>query len=141
MGAHVIEGGISAQWDRSDHDRVQAGQGGAPVFDILEAGQRHQFVVAGETGPIIVHNCENLIQHAARIHTMEAAVRASRRFHNYGLTFVNQVHDELVFVVPDDLVDEFLQCLIEELSTSPGWAPGIPLAAEGNFGTSYAEAK
>jgi hypothetical protein len=84
---------------------------------------------------------ENIIQHAARIHTMEAASRASRRFHNYGLTFVNQVHDELVFVVPDAVVSEFLQCLIEELSTPPGWAPGIPLAAEGNFGMSYAEAK
>lgn len=84
---------------------------------------------------------ENLVQFAARIHTMEAASRASRRFHNYGLTFVNQVHDELVFVVPDAVVSEFLQCLIEELSSAPNWAPGIPLAAEGNFGLSYAEAK
>lgn len=79
---------------------------------------------------------ENIVQALARIHTMDAALRIQKR-----LTLAMQVHDELVYVVPDHAVDETKRIILEEMRRRPTWAPQLPLEAEVGTGRSYGEAK
>jgi DNA polymerase III epsilon subunit-like protein len=79
---------------------------------------------------------ENIVQALARIVTMDAGLRIQKRT---GLAM--QVHDELVYVVPDEQVAEFKAILLEEMRRRPVWAPDLPLEAEVGEGRSYGEAK
>ena len=47
-----------------------------PVYDIINCGPRQQFVVLGDRGPFIVHNCTQAL---ARIVIMQSAVRLARQ--------------------------------------------------------------
>lgn len=80
----------------------------------------------------------NLIQFLAREITMYHAAILSRPAKMY---FALQVHDELVFVVPDDLVDKAVRACEIVMSTPPAWAAGIPLAVEVATGQTYGECK
>jgi DNA polymerase I-like protein with 3'-5' exonuclease and polymerase domains len=52
------------------------------------------------------------------------------------------VHDELVYVVPDEKVELMSQVMAEEMVRRPLWAPGLPLAVDPvGVGQSYGEAK
>lgn len=84
---------------------------------------------------------ENIVQALARIIVMDAGVRLQKIFSTYGIQLALQVHDELVFVVPDDLADVCLKIALEEMSRRPAWAPTLPLAAEAGFGATYGDAK
>jgi DNA polymerase len=79
---------------------------------------------------------ENIVQALARIITMDAALRIQRRIH-LGM----QVHDELVYGVPNDRLEEVRGVVLEEMSRRPLWMPTLPLAAEVGTGASYGEAK
>ncbi len=80
---------------------------------------------------------ENITQALARIVVMDAAVRLYRK----GLRFVLQAHDELVYIVPEDNVDEAKQTIHGEMIRPPSWAPDLPLTADVGVGDSYASAK
>jgi hypothetical protein len=80
---------------------------------------------------------ENIVQFLARIDTMEAAMRISAR----GYRFNSQAHDELIWVVPDDKVEDCMRVALEEMRRPPTWGPDIPLNAECSFGQSYGDAK
>jgi DNA polymerase len=84
---------------------------------------------------------ENIVQALARIVVMDAAVRLRKLFQPYGVQLALQVHDELVYVVPDDLAVVCKQITLEEMSRRPAWAPDLPLAAEADVGQSYGDAK
>ncbi len=47
------------------------------------------------------------------------------------------VHDEVVVVVPEDKAGQAKAAVQEALTTTPTWAPGLPLEAEVNVGTHY----
>ena len=81
---------------------------------------------------------ENIIQALSRIAVMEAGTRIRRQL---GRHFIMQVHDELVFMVPEDEGQDFKRYLIAEMSRRPAWWPNIPLAAEGEIGLTYGDAK
>jgi hypothetical protein len=82
---------------------------------------------------------ENIVQALARIITMNAAVRMRRHFpHN---PLAHQVHDDLVYVVPNDVVPEFRVALREEMSLARDWYATLPLAAEDGAGPNYGDAK
>ena len=70
---------------------------------------------------------ENLVQAMSRDVLFEAAIRLE----NYGHHVVHRVHDELILTVPTERSDEVLALAIKEMSRTPSWAPGLPLAAEG----------
>ena len=74
---------------------------------------------------------------------MDAAVRIRKRLNT--LTddvWLNlQVHDELVYIVPDDLTNVMKATVLEEMRVRPSWAPELPLDAEAGVGKSYGEAK
>lgn len=87
---------------------------------------------------------ENIIQALSRICTMDAAVAVRRRLKkDFGqaIRLAMQVHDELVYVVPEYLVVTMKSLLIEEMRRRPVWGPDIPLDSEANHGPSYGEAK
>lgn len=81
---------------------------------------------------------ENIDQALARIILSDAAVRLADR---HGLRFALQLHDELVYVVPENKVEETKAVVLKELTVPPAWAPDLPLAAEVMVGRSYGEAK
>lgn len=93
-----------------------------PVYDIMNAGPRHRFVVKGESGPFIVHNC---VQAIARDCLAESLIR----LHGAGYLITFHVHDEIVVEEPEG------GRTAEELASFMGqpidWAPGLPLTAAG----------
>jgi DNA polymerase len=81
---------------------------------------------------------ENIIQALARIIVMDAAVRMRQK---HQLHFAHQVHDELVYIVPEDQAQTTYDALHHEMTVRPSWGPTIPLAAEGGIGDSYGDVK
>ncbi len=81
---------------------------------------------------------ENIVQALARIITMNAALKMRRRYPDIGLA--HQVHDDLVYIVPDEKVEEFDHALGECMNEPPAWAAGLPLASEGGIGPNYGDA-
>jgi DNA polymerase len=90
------------------------------VYDILNCGPRNRFVVKGENGPIIVHNC---VQAAARDILAEWMHRIDQR----GLKIIGHVHDEVVVEDENDVVEEMNDCIRSGVE----WAPGLLLDAAG----------
>lgn len=84
---------------------------------------------------------ENIVQALARIIVMDAALRIEARLAQHGVYLAMQVHDELVYVVPDHLVDFVKQVLDEEMTRRPAFLPTLPLACDVESGPNYAEAK
>lgn len=94
------------------------------VFDLLDAGPRHRFVVMGDGGPFVVHNC---VQATARDVMAHAVVNLERA----GYPVVLRVHDEIAAEVPHGFgsVEEFEQIM----ATLPTWAEGWPIRAAGGY--------
>lgn len=84
---------------------------------------------------------ENVIQALARIVVMDAAVRLQTVIENVGGRLALQVHDELVFVIPNDLAEKARDVIMREMTREVEWAPGLPIAAEADIGPSYGDAK
>jgi hypothetical protein len=76
---------------------------------------------------------ENIIQALARVIIMQAALRLDQR----GCKFVLQVHDELVFCIPHDQIEEAKAAISQEMTRPPAWMPDLPLAAEVKVGDDY----
>jgi hypothetical protein len=133
--AHVL-GGENRDWQ--DHaavspcaqlsERAAVREAGCekPVYDLLNCGPRHRFVVLGEEGPLIVHNCENIVQATAR----DILMAGLRHAEDAGMRPVMHIHDEIVCEVPDYLgLDD--KDLARMMTTDIPWAEGLPLAAAG----------
>lgn len=84
---------------------------------------------------------ENIIQALARIVVMDAALRLRKKLSVYDVHLALQVHDELGYVVPDDLVPVVKKMIFDEMCVAPDWAPDLPLSAEAGVGQSYGTAK
>jgi DNA polymerase len=84
---------------------------------------------------------ENIVQALARICVMDAATRIRRRTSHLGIWLNLQVHDELVYIVPDEHIAEVERIVMEEMRRRPDWGQDIPLDAEAGVGPSYGEAK
>lgn len=80
---------------------------------------------------------ENIVQALARIVVMQAAVRLARR----DLRFVLQSHDELLFAVPENAVQDARLIISEEMVREPKWMLELPLAVEIGEGDNYGETK
>jgi hypothetical protein len=80
-------------------------------------------------GKLLDHICQAL----ARIIIMQAALRLDQR----GCRFVLQVHDELVFCIPDDQQEEARAVITQEMTRPPAWLPDLPLATEVKTGDNY----
>jgi len=80
---------------------------------------------------------ENLVQALARIIIAAAEIR----LYDAGFRAAMQVHDELIFSVPDNLVGKFSLVLERVLTQPVPWMPELPVAAEVSHGDTYADAK
>jgi hypothetical protein len=82
---------------------------------------------------------ENIVQALARIITMSATLKMKKLFPKIGLA--HQVHDDLVYIVPNDMVSEFSHALGECMDEPPPCAADLPLASEPGVGPNYGDAK
>lgn len=85
---------------------------------------------------------ENVTQALARIVITEAMCDLDEIARERGWRFVLQVHDELVYSVPEEDADVALAVLIFLMSRTPRWADNrLQLAAEGSTAVRYGDAK
>lgn len=106
-----------------------------PVFDIMNCGPRHRFVVLGDSGPFVVHNC---VQALARDSVFECALRF---LHTTRLRPVMRVHDELIYMFPAPEAEALLQELQSIMRTPPSWWPELVVWSEGDVAETYGAAK
>lgn len=78
---------------------------------------------------------QNCTQSVARCVMGEAMARINKKY-PIRLT----VHDSCYVVVPEDKAQEAYDFIMVEMTKSPTWAPGLPLAAEGGIGNNLKEA-
>ena len=98
----------------------------AVVYDIVNAGPRHRYMVLTPLGPVIAHNC---VQATAN----DLLRDALRRLDAEGLEVVLHVHDEIVLEGGENAA----AALKDIMTTPPAWASGLPLAAEVNIRERY----
>lgn len=123
-------------WERSGESRGRSDEGTQArvdaeshrVYDILNCGPKQRFVVAGETGPVIVHNCENRTQALSCIQIADVIVEMRKRAPWAQLVLT--VHDEVVYCVPNRFAERTARILQEAMTTPPSWMPNLPLAAD-----------
>ena len=81
---------------------------------------------------------ENIVQHLARCIIADNALTVFRRTgYNPALT----VHDELVYVVPDNEAKNLLDIVQQTMRTSPIWWPELITWSEGDIAQTYGDAK
>lgn len=79
---------------------------------------------------------ENIIQGLARQVIAEMMVKTSERYRP-----ALQVHDEIVYLVPETEAAEAVEYIKTAMSTPPHWADGLPVSCEVGVGPSYGDAK
>ena len=91
------------------------------VYDILNCGPRHRFVVrpAGGGEPMIVHNCTQAV-------ARDLLALSLLRLEEAGYEVLLHVHDEVVIAGEHDPEE-----IARIMCTLPEWAEGLPLAAHG----------
>lgn len=82
---------------------------------------------------------ENVVQACARIITMNAATRI-RRITNVS-PLAGQIHDQLVYVVRQEVARDHLNVVLAEMKRGLDWFHDLPLDAEGEMGPNLLEAK
>ncbi len=112
------------------------------VYDILNCGPRNRFVVRGEKGPFIVHNC----QAACRDIAAEKVVALRNKFFDRGWSkddahIVMTVHDEIIVCCKDELAEEVSDVMKDVMTHSTGWYSTLPLAVDGSIAQRYGCAK
>lgn len=74
---------------------------------------------------------QNITQAVARCVMAEAIPKVHKRY-----TVVNTIHDAVYCIAPKEEAQEAHDFMVEQMTTPPDWAWGLPLAAEGKYGTS-----
>jgi DNA polymerase family A len=109
--------------------------------NLRESGGRKVFNYGGSVKDVYGGKfLENHVQALDRCHVMEAAKRIDDRLKAIGINYVrvaHQIHDELLYVVPDGLVNTLRVIAKEEMSRPSWWATGLPLDAEVKIGKNY----
>jgi hypothetical protein len=84
---------------------------------------------------------ENIVQALARCIVMDASTRIAARLKGTWVQLALQVHDALVYVVPDALVTLVSNIMREEMNRVVAWAPDLPLACDIKSGPTYGDCK
>jgi DNA polymerase len=80
---------------------------------------------------------ENIVQAVARIVLTDAELFLASKGYEAALS----VHDELLFLVPDNQAEKFSTVLERVLTLPIPWMPHLPLEAEVAYGDTYYECK
>jgi hypothetical protein len=81
---------------------------------------------------------ENIVQHLARCVIADNALAVQNIT---GLIPALMVHDELVYVVPEDEAEETLSTVQQVMRTPPEWWPELVTWSEGDIADTYGDAK
>ena len=100
-----------------------------PVYDLLNCGERHQFVILTRMGPLIVHNC---VQATARDVLREAMFALDEQ----GYQVIAHVHDECIVTEPITSGRTY-EDMAKTMCPDIPWAKGLPLEAAGYDGDYY----
>lgn len=100
-----------------------------PVYDLLNCGERHQFVILTRKGPLIVHNC---VQATARDVLREAMFALDEQ----GYQVIAHVHDECIVTEPITSGRTY-EDMAKTMCPDIPWAKGLPLEAAGYDGAYY----
>ena len=100
-----------------------------PVYDLLNCGERHQFVILARKGPLIVHNC---VQATARDVLREAMFALDEQ----GYQVIAHVHDECIVTEPITSGRTY-EDMAKTMCPDIPWAKGLPLEAAGYDGAYY----
>lgn len=102
---------------------------------VFEYGRETKYTFGGKV-------TENVVQALSKIITMNAATRIRRRARLDGISHLaGQVHDQLIYVVREEIAQAFLNLVIAEMSARLDWFASLPLAAEGGVGDNLLEVK
>lgn len=82
--------------------------------------------------------CENLVQAIARDIIAEQALEIHKQT---GYRPSLMVHDELVYIVPEDKAEQHLETVNTIMRTPPAWWPELVLWSEGDIADTYGAAK
>lgn len=93
-----------------------------PIYDILNCGARHRYVVLGNTGAILSHNCAQSIARDCLRESMLALDAA-------GCDIRAHVHDEVIISEPRD--GRSVEDIAEIMGRPLPWAEGLPLRGDG----------
>jgi DNA polymerase len=105
------------------------------VYDLFECGPNHRYAVLTDCGPVIIHNCENEIQALGRDVLRDAMIACNTHAPEYPM--VIDVHDEIVFEVPEDIDETSIDRICTLMTTSSPWAQGLPLEVEWGLTDNY----
>ena len=100
-----------------------------PVYDLLNCGERHQFVILTRMGPMIAHNC---VQATARDVLREAMFALDEQ----GYQVIAHVHDECIVTEPITSGRTY-EDMAKTMCPDIPWAKGLPLEAAGYDGDYY----
>ncbi len=81
---------------------------------------------------------ENIVQHLARNVLSDNMIEVRRQTEYWP---VHTVHDELIYIVPEDQAQIMLDAVHAVMRTPPVWWPELVTWSEGSFGDNYGEAK
>lgn len=102
-----------------------------PVYDLMNCGPRSRFVVKGNEGPFIVHNCQAL----AKIVISDQMLLIQKRY-----PVVLTVHDSVGALVPEEEAMDGAYYVYKCLRHVPDWAAGLPLDCEVGYHKYYGSA-
>lgn len=129
-----LPSGLALQYPNLWYEKVPKQDPAVVGADVRYSGWRFAEGIGLFGGKIMENACQSL----ARCIVTETGNRVRKMT---GLPYKLQVHDELVYVVPEDDAEWLRDLVIAELSRTPVWAPGLVLAAEGGVGNNYGDAK
>ena len=78
---------------------------------------------------------ENVVQALSRVIIAEQMLK----IHDAGYRICTMAHDEIVIIAKKKDAKKALDFMIKTMSTPPDWAPGLPLAADGDFDINYSK--
>jgi DNA polymerase len=108
-----------------------------PGLDGMDYGDgRLQYEYQSRHGPTKIYGgafFENLVQSVARTIVAEQALEIAKRYPDVVLL----VHDEVLFLAPEEEAEDALRFSLDCLATPPKWCEDLPLGAEGYISDFY----
>jgi DNA polymerase len=84
---------------------------------------------------------ENVVQALDRVIVVDAMMRVNARFKHINLRSTHNVHDEGVWIVPENYAEEVKAVALEEFRRRPAWGQDLPLDAEAAMGKTFGACK
>ena len=122
------------------HERIRLPNGMSLWYPGLRPSPRGLEYIDPKYGPSPVWG-GTILQHLGEALGRIIISTAELRLARAGLRAALQVHDELVFVVPEKFVERCRVAVEKALTAPVSWLPNLPVACEIHYGKSYSDAK